>query len=242
MWWQPGRSLGDLAIPFLLSIVKRAGFIGIDLTSSPSKPTACVALGDELHLDWFGFCCGDGCIVEAVEYHHPRLVAIDSPLSLPKGLCCLEESCPCQPLSSEKGRMCERELSRRGISCYYTTKRSIIKDMVYRAISLKEEMTVRGYRVIEVYPYATKVQLFGRHLPRKTTPAGIDFLRERIGGLMPHLVPHLQAFSHDLCDALLAAYTAYLHGAAKAENIGDPVEGVIVIPASLVCGKFAEFH
>ena len=214
-------------------MVKKAHFIGIDLTSSPSKPTACVALNDALHLSWFDFFYGDADIIEAIEHHHPRLVAIDSPLSLPEGLCCLEEDCSCQSLSPVKGRLCERELSRRGISCYYTTKRSIIKNMVYRAISLKDEIIVRGYCVIEVYPYATKVQLFGRHLPRKTTPAGITFLRGRIGSLMPHLVPYLPRFSHDLYDALLAAYTAYLYNEEKEEKIGEPAEGVIVIPTSI---------
>ena len=214
-------------------MVKKAHFIGIDLTSSPSKPTACVALDDALHLSWFDFFCGDADIIEVIEHHHPRLVAVDAPLSLPRELCCLEKSCPCQPLSPVKGRLCERELSRRGISCYYTTKRSRIKNMVYRAISLKEEIAGRGYYVIEVYPYATKVQFFGRHVLRKTTPAGITFLRERIGSLMPYLGPYLPRFSHDLCDALLAAYTAYLYKEEKVENIGDMVEGVIVIPTSL---------
>ncbi len=64
-------------------------------------------------------------------------------------------------------------LSRCRIPCYYTTKRSIIKDMVYRAIALKDEITARGYQVIEVYPYAAKVRLLGRHIPKKITPEGI---------------------------------------------------------------------
>lgn len=208
-------------------------FIGIDLTSADNKPTACVALDEELHLAWFDLLSSDGQIIAAIERHHPRLVAIDAPLALPNGLCCLEESCPCQPLSSAKGRTCERELSRRRIPCYYTTKKSIIKSMVYRAIGLKEEIAARGYYVIEVYPYATKVQLFGRHTPPKTTPAGIVFLRERLAALMPHLIPFLPRFNHDLCDALIAAYTAYLHTKGEIEIIGDPEEGAIFIPASL---------
>jgi len=210
--------------------MERAHFIGIDLTSF-SKPTACVALDGESHLAWFDLLSSDGQIIAAIERHDPRLVAIDAPLGLPAGLCCLEESCTCQPLSSAKGRVCERELSRRGIPCYYTTKKSIIKDMVYRAISLMEDITARGYQVIEVYPYATKRQLFGRHIPPKTTLAGIVFLKERLAALMPQLIPFLPRFNHDLYDALLAAYTAYLSTKGEVEIIGDTEEGVIFIPA-----------
>jgi len=59
-------------------MVKRAHLIGIDLNSSPSKPTACAVLDDELHLSCFDFFRGDAHIIEAMEHHHPHLVAIDS--------------------------------------------------------------------------------------------------------------------------------------------------------------------
>jgi predicted nuclease with RNAse H fold len=212
-------------------MMERANFIGIDLTSF-KRSTACVALDEELCLAWFDLLSSDGQIIAAIESHHPRIVAIDAPLGLPNGLCCLEESCSCQPLSYAKGRVCERELSHRGIPCYYTTKKSIIKDMVYRAISLRERINARGYQVIEVYPYATKVQLFGRQIPPKTTPAGIIFLKKRLADVMPHLIPCLPKFNHDLYDALLAAYTAYLYIKGEVEIIGDPEESAIFIPAS----------
>ncbi|KPJ53021.1 MAG: hypothetical protein AMJ37_01960 [Dehalococcoidia bacterium DG_18] len=186
-----------------------------------------------MHLIWFDFLFSDGQIIEAIECYHPSIVAIDAPLSLPNGLCCLEESCPCQSLSSAKGRVCERELSRRGIPCYYTTKKSIIKDMVYRAIALKDEITARGYQVIEVYPYAAKVRLLGRHIPKKITPEGVAFLKERLAALLPNPIPYLEMFNHDLCDALLAAYNAYLYDKGEIESIGDPEEGAIFIPAIL---------
>ena len=214
-------------------------FIGIDLTSREEKPTACLALDEELHLEWFHFLLSDGQIIEAIERHYPSIVAIDAPLSLPEGLCCLEEGCPCQPLSPSKGRGCERELSHRGIPSYYTTKRSIIKNVVYRAIALKDEMTTGGYQVIEVYPYATKVQLFSRNIPKKVTPEGIAFLKKRLGILLPHLIPYIERFNHDLCDALLAAYTAYLYVKGEVDVIGDPEEGAIFVPA-LPQGKLHE--
>jgi len=213
--------------------MERASFVGIDLTSSSARPTACVGLNQKLGLAWFHFLHGDVQIIEAIERDRPHLVAIDAPISLPRGLCCLEDSCSCRPVSPFKGRICERELSRRGIPSYYTTKKSIIKDMVYRAIHLKDEIEARGYPVIEAYPHATKVALFGRSIPPKTTAAGILFLKERLAQLMPNLIPYLPRFNHDLCDALLAAYTAYAYTRDEVESIGDPDEGLIIIPTPL---------
>ncbi len=209
----------------------RALFIGIDLTSSPKRPTACVGLGEKLHLIFDDLLSSDGDILGVIASHRPCIVAIDAPIGLPKGLCCLEDVCSCRALLPGKGRICERELSRRGIPCYYTTKKSIIKNMVYRAISLKREIVARGCEVIEVYPYATKVALFGKPIPSKLEPAGIAFLRECLGCLMPHNAPQISGFNHDLCDALIAAYTAYLYAQGEAEVMGDLEEGAICVPA-----------
>jgi len=207
-----------------------APFIGIDLTSSPKRPTACAGLDDKLHLIFYDQISSDADILETIASYCPRIVAVDAPLGLPTGLCCLEESCSCRALLAGKGRICERELSRRGIPSYYTTKRSIIKNMVYRAISLKREIDARGCEVIEVYPYATKVILFGRPIPSKSKPAGVSFLRQQLAQLMPQLTAYLPRFNHDLCDALIAAYTAYLYARGEAAAVGDWEEGAICVP------------
>ncbi len=158
------------------------------------------------------------------------MVAIDAPISLPTGLCCLEESCSCQPQAGVKGRSCERELARLGIPCYFTTKKSIIKAMVYRGVRLKTELESMGYEVIEVYPYASKVRLFGRNIPKKTTPAGLAFLRQPISRLLPNIAAYANGFTHDMCDAVIAAYTAYLRYQGKTELCGEPGEGAICLP------------
>lgn len=205
-------------------------FIGLDLTTSARRRTACVALGEGLDtFDW-GLCGGDEEIIVFVGRHRPAIVAIDAPLSLPRGLCCLEETCHCQPVSNRKGRRCERELSQLGIGCYYTTKRSIIKGMVYRGIRLKEELSSRGFVVIEVYPYASKVRLFGR-LPPKGTAEGRKALQRHLRKLIPVLPPPEESlYSHDLLDALVAAYTGYLYNQGETEPLGEEAEGLIHIP------------
>jgi len=147
------------------------------------------------------------------------------------GLDCLEETCPCQPLSPFKGRACERELAKRGIPCYFTTKKSIIKGMVYRGMDLKNRLQAQGHRVIEVYPYATKLRLFPRPIPKKTTRQGLNYLKRHLASLIPNLPQNLD---HDLCDALLAAYTGYLHHLGETEPLGHLQEGLIFMPKRAV--------
>ena len=207
----------------------RSDFIGIDLTSSPATPSACIGLDKNLRLSFAGLVSADRDLEALVLGEAPLLVAIDAPLSLPKGLCCLEESCRCQP-EQGPGRECERQLAGLGIPCYFTTKRSIIKEMTYRAITLRRTLENRGHRVIEVYPYGSKVRLWGRRIPSKHTPDGLDFLHSRLGELLPGLRRYVSGFSHDLCDAALAAYTAYLDCGDRTDRLGSDEEGVICVP------------
>ena len=205
--------------------------LGLDLTTSSHKKTAYAVLDKEMVLLATGFVGNDKEIIALADELYPILVAIDAPLSLPLGLCCLEESCSCHPISSGSGRQCERDLSALGIGCYYTSKRSIIKGMVYRAIALKEGLEGQGFEVIEVYPYASRVRLFGK-LPRKTTVAGRRTLQVKLRYLISSLpTPKEQLLSHDLLDALLAAYTGILYLKGQTQALGDPVEGLLHLPA-----------
>jgi predicted nuclease with RNAse H fold len=212
------------------SVEEAMNFIGLDLTASPRKETACAVLDAGLHLRGQVLLGGDEEIVAFAGGYRPALIAIDAPLSLPAGLCCLEETCSCRPVSVRKGRRCERELSALGIGCYYTTKRSIIKGMVYRGIRLKADLEGRGYTVIEIYPHASKLRLFGS-LPRKTTVAGRRALQEGLRRLI-FSVPSSQEtlLSHDSLDALLAAYTGFLYACGETKALGDPAEGLLHIP------------
>ena len=208
----------------------RVGFLGIDLTSAEAKPSACLGLDNQLNLIYFGFLNGDSDIQQVVNKYEFELIAIDAPLSLPKGLCCLEESCSCQPRAKVKGRNCERELARLGIPCYFTTKKSIIKTMVYRGIRLKTKLEAMGYEVIEVYPYASKLRLFGKPIPPKLRPEGLTFLKQRICQLLPDITAYVDGVNHDMCDAAIAAYTAFLYTRGKTELCGEPEEGTICLP------------
>jgi predicted nuclease with RNAse H fold len=205
-------------------------YLGLDLASASRRPSAFAVLDDQGKLHDLGLVREDDDILALARRWRPRYLAIDAPLSLPEGMCCLEGSCPCAPASPDGLKAAERALLNEGIGLFRTTKRSIIKAMVYRAIGLRRALEEQGYAVMEVYPYASKVRLFGRPIPKKTTKAGRQWLRQRLEGLVPSLREHERPLSHDQLDAIVAAYTAYLHGQGQAEAVGDPQEGVIYVP------------
>ena len=215
------------------SSVRYPKFFGIDLTSAEAKPSACLGLDSRSQLAYFGFLTKNRDMVALLSFYSPQVIAIDAPLSLPLGFCCLEESCPCQPKFFGKNRQCDRELRRQGIPCYPTTKKTFIKDLIYRGIELKtsidHELRQAG-QVIEVYQFASKVRLFGTTMPRKTTRQGMSFFRDKLGNILPSLRPHLDMFDHDLCDAAVAAYTGLLYHQNRAEVLGNNKEGLILIP------------
>jgi predicted nuclease with RNAse H fold len=213
--------------------VKYPTFLGIDLTSTEAKPSACVGLDSKSQLVYLGFLTKNRDILALVNFYSPQIIAIDAPLSLPLGLCCLEESCPCQPKFPRKNRQCDQELRQQGIPCYPTSKKTFIKELIYRGIELKTSIgreVKQAGQVIEVYPFASKVRLFGKTLPRKTTKQGMGFLRDKLEDILPGLQPYLDMFDHDLCDAAVAAYTALLYHQNKVEALGNSEEGLIFIP------------
>jgi predicted nuclease with RNAse H fold len=205
-------------------------FLGIDLSASSKRGSAYAVLdrqGSLTHLDSFTYL--DDLLV-ILEDKSPSLIAIDAPLSLPNGLDCLEESHPCSTVPDQKGRIAEQELARMHIGCFFTTKRSIIKALIYRGMDLQRELVSRGYEVVEVYPYATKVILFGNKIPPKNSARGLAFLKDKLSGLIDGLDPYINGLNHDGCDALLAAYTARLHSESQTEALGIPEEGYVMVP------------
>jgi predicted nuclease with RNAse H fold len=205
--------------------------IGIDLKASPNRASAVAILDGTSAGTRLEFFQTNDDFLKIAAFDQPILIAIGAPLGLPSGLCCLETSCPCELIDPhQKGRHSELDLSRMGISCFFTNKRSIISASIYRAINLSSELVKQGHKVIEVYPYATKVLLMGDKLPPKNTARSLIFLRDRLPGLIFGLEPHLDTLDRSQCDALLNAYTALLHVKNQTDVLGVPEEGFLVLP------------
>ena len=213
--------------------MKHPTFFGIDLTSTETKPSACLGLDSKSQLVYLGFLTADKDIIALLNFYSPEVIAIDAPLSLPLGLCCLEENCSCQPKFPRKNRQCDEELRRYGIPCYPTSKKTFVKDLIYRGIQLKTSIVrqvPQAGHIIEVYPFASKVCLFGKTVPPKTTKQGVSFLREKLAEILPSLKAYSDILDHNLCDAAVAAYTALLYHEDRAKALGNIEEGLIFIP------------
>ncbi len=209
------------------------GYLGIDLTGTAARPTDFAYLSADLGRAGAGLARTDADLLATVAHLRPSVVAIDAPLGFPTGWGGLDAPCTCGRCAapeSDRRRRSEVELRQRGIACYWTTRRSIIKGMIYRAVGLIPALRETGAEVIEVYPFAAKVRLWGRPLPKKSTPEGLAWYEARSRQLLPAIAALPGPFSHDAVDALLAAYTGYLHTLGRTEVLGLAEEGQIVLP------------
>ena len=205
-------------------------FLGVDLSSSSKRPSTYALLSEDRDLLILDSFREDHELPELLESHDSPLTAIDAPLTLPLGTDCLEEACPCTPVLNQKGRLAELELSKMRIGCFFTSKRSIIKKLIYRAVSQYKKLKNNGHQVIEVYPYATKVMLFGDGIPAKNSRKGLDFMKARVCELIPDALPHINTLNHQKCDALIAAYTASLDYRNETDRLGNEQEGYVIVP------------
>ncbi len=208
--------------------------MGIDLTASSRRGSAFALLDEKAGLIECSEFFEPEELAGSLERHKPEVVAIDAPLSLPLGLDCLEESHPCSPTHDYKGRSAEQELARIRIGCFFTTKRSIIKGVVYRGQDISRRLSKQGFTVIEVYPYATKVILFGEKIPSKLTSRGLEYLKDRLSTMVTGLDDYMDGLNHDGCDALLAAYTGWLYCNDQTDALGIPEEGHIIVPKASI--------
>jgi len=205
--------------------------LGVDLRASSKRPSTIVALDQKSNVTFMDSFDEDVELTQVAQFHQPQLIAIGAPLCLPLGLCCLETTCTCEfEVAQRKGRLLELELSRMGISCFFTNKGSIIRNLIYRGIGLSRRLRDLGFEVIESYPHATKVILFGDRVPPKNSAASLVFMKERLTPLIGGLDPYLNCMDRNRCDAVLNAYTGYLHSQDATDVLGAPDEGTLVLP------------
>ena len=100
-------------------------------------------------------------MLQAIHDAQPDVVAIDSPLALPKGRCCADLSCACAVHGIV--RAADRAVSRMGYRPFWTLLPSMV-NLTLRSIRLRETLESSGIKVIEVYPGAAQDRL---GLPRK---------------------------------------------------------------------------
>lgn len=186
--------------------------VGIDLAGVETRPT--------------GFCILDGMnaqtsllytdneIIQEVKKAKPKIVAIDAPLSLPKGRKSIEEK------SHIHLRECDRELLKRKIKFFPITLGPMRK-LTKRGINLKQKLEEEGFKVIEVYPGGAQDVL---KIPRKQKGLGkLTFGLKNLGikGLKKGMS------DHEL-DAVTCALVGKLFLEGKTETFGDPTNGIVM--------------
>ncbi len=205
--------------------------IGVDLRASRKKPSSVAILDSQSHLSELRSFFDDSELTELVDKIQPKLAAIGAPLNLPSGFCCLDQTCDCRfSVPDRKGRLLELELAKMGISCFYTNKGSIIRELIYRGIRLSHDLREAGHQVIEVYPHATKMLLFGDKVPPKNSTISDSYMISHLTPLVSGMEKHADDLDRNTCDAIINAYTGQLHAQSDTDVLGDPEEGILVLP------------
>jgi predicted nuclease with RNAse H fold len=189
--------------------------IGIDLAGTENRPTGFCIMDDKMNIKT-KIIYKDREIVRNILEENPKIIAIDAPLSLPKGRKSLEQK------SNIHLRECDRELLRNKIKFFPITL-GPMRELTKRGIKLKKILNKKGFEVIEVYPGGAQDLL---KIPRKSK--GIEELRkglEMLGikGLSKNMT------DHEL-DAVTSAYIAKLYLEKKYIAYGNNDEGVIIMP------------
>ncbi len=182
---------------------------GLDLAAKPKNPSALAFIEKKTLNVKLLTLHGDEEIVQAITSVKPVITAIDAPLSLPKS----------------GGAYRKAELLLRHVYGCKTLPLTLssMKKLYERGVKIASLLGKAGLKVIEVHPSSTRKILGWKgltldELKAKLVETGLkgDVKRRKI--------------SKDEVDAILAAVTALYYLARKATAVGDPKEGVIVIP------------
>jgi len=199
-------------------MVTRACVLGLDLAGSPRRPTGfCALKGRRVNV---GHLFSDGDIFETVQEVAPQIIAIDAPLALPAGRCCLLNTCICA--GTTHFRASDYELRRLGIRFFPMTL-GPMRQLTQRGMRLKSVFEDRGAAVIETYPGAAQ-DLWG--IPRQRDVAGLrrGLSRFHLRGLSrSEQSPHV-------LDAVTCALVGRLYLEGRAWGIGSADEALMFLP------------
>lgn len=171
-------------------------YAGLDLAALPKNPTgACILSNGEYRCTTLR---SDAEILAFVREAMPAIIAVDAPLTLPRGRCCFDDTC----CGTRKIRECDRMLISRGFRVF-PPGFSFMKQLTLRGISLRKILEPEGYRLIEVHP-RTSMRILGP----------VDF------GESPKN-------EHER-DACAAALVARLYHEGQCEELGDDEGVIVI--------------
>jgi predicted nuclease with RNAse H fold len=185
--------------------------IGIDLAGSEKRNTGFCYLIDNkvftkiLHKDEE--------IIENVKRLKPKIIAIDAPLSLPKGRKNIDKK-------GSHFRKCDLELRKFKIKFFPITLGPMRK-LAERGIKLKKVFLKNNFKVIEVFPGAVYDMV---KINRKSVSEIKKFLSN-------FFELEKKEYTLDELDAITCCLVAKFYLENKYIEIGDKKEGTIILPA-----------
>lgn len=196
--------------------IGRMKFLGIDLAGSEKRDTGIAVIDENLNVLHVSIVHKDSEIIETTKRFRPEIIAIDAPLSLPRGRKNIDEN------NGIHFRKCDLELRKMKIKFFPITL-GPMRMLTKRGIKLKGKLEALGYKVIETYPGAVQDIL---KIPRKSK--GIEKLRNGLLKIGIKNIP--ERSTHDELDAITCALIAKNYYMGDYVEIGDIYEGTIVLP------------
>lgn len=193
--------------------------VGIDLTGSEKKASGWAVLQNGIIRTQRIKSNAD--LMATTVAAKPAVIALDSPLSLPKGRISVYDDDPGRHIYGIS-RLCERQMLKRGIRSYPTLIKSM-QQLTLRGMLLAQNFRAMGIEVIECFPGGTQ-DILG--LPRKQK--GLTDLVQGLIGL--GIQGDYLTASHDEIDALTAALAGCFYLTGHYETLGDAKEGLIILP------------
>jgi len=180
--------------------------VGIDLAAKPANRTG-FAVSRKQTVTTMLLKSDEEIISQTVKAN-PCVIAIDAPLSLPRG--------------DEISRQADRLLVNKGFRCLWPLLPTM-EPFTERGIHLKKVFENYGFQVIEVFPSATQ-----KILGIPTKKAGKWRLRKGLTDL--GITITIENPTHHELDAITAALTGLFYLAGRYEAFGDEKEGQIIMP------------
>src|SRR3954454_9221602 len=150
-----------------LRVSARPSCVGIDLAGVPHRETGVAVLRDG-RLELLTSAGHDDEILELASLAGPGgTVAVNAPLTRPRGRCCLDDDCPCRTDPGTRSRQLERDLGRMRVPTLAT---ALLKVLARRGGRIASSLRVMGFEPLEVYPFAT-LRLLGLPTAGKKAPA-----------------------------------------------------------------------
>jgi predicted nuclease with RNAse H fold len=191
--------------------------VGIDLAGSEKQITGFCLLDEKLNCKTLAL-HSDKEIIEETLKINPDIISIDAPLTLPKGRKSIDQKGP------PHLRACDRELLRMKIKFFPITLGPMRK-LTKRGMKLKNYFESKGYKVIESFPGSIQDVL---KMPRKQK--GLEKLRNALIKFGFKGDVNKKEITDDELDAITSALVGKLFLENNYLAIGDPEEGLIILP------------